>query len=263
MKKITFLLIAILATSFSSAQDNGSGQITLTTGYSVQFDINTVTDVVTLTMIGPSDRWLGVALGNASYTPGSGMAQFNGSDCITYVNGVLNDRAIGNFSGQPPLDSTQNWSVVSDDVNGSVRTVVGTRARDTGDSADFVFPTTTMNGQTIVWAMGNPGTVGAINYHSSNRSATVVNFTLGVDDFSKEPSFTISPNPARERMNIELNPRIQNAKLQIYDVLGKRIIDKEISDINASLNVSNWNNGIYIVRLTSGDLSETKRFVKQ
>jgi hypothetical protein len=64
-------------------------------------------------------------------------------------------------------------------------------------------------------------------------------------------------------MNINLNPRIGNARLQVYDVLGKRIMDKEISDINSSVNVSNWNNGIYIVRVISGDLSETKRFVKQ
>jgi len=99
---------------------------------------------------------------------------------------------------------------------------------------------------------------------SMNGVITVVaEGALSVEDFVKGPSFTISPNPAREYMNIELNPRIQNATLQVYDVLGKQIIDKQISDIDSNVNVSNWNNGIYIVRVTSGDLSETKRFVKQ
>ena len=268
MKKITLLFLVLFSTSFCFGQTNNStGQITLATGYSVQFDVNTTTNIVTMTMIGPSNRWLGVALGNASYTPGSGMAQFNGSDCITYINGALNDRSIPNFSGKPPVDTTtQDWTMVSNDVASGVRTVVGTRARDTGDSADFVFPITNMTGQTIVWAMGNPGTDGNadINYHGNvNRSATLANFTLSAEDFQNEPSFTIYPNPAREKMNINLNPRIGNARLQVYDVLGKRIMDKEISDINSSVNVSNWNNGIYIVRVISGDLSETKRFVKQ
>ncbi len=84
-----------------------------------------------------------------------------------------------------------------------------------------------------------------------------------IDRLEDKIAFTISPNPAKERLNIELNPKIRSARLQVFDVLGKRIVNKQISDINSNVNVSNWNNGIYIVRIISGDTSETKRFVKQ
>jgi len=76
-------------------------------------------------------------------------------------------------------------------------------------------------------------------------------------------TFTISPNPAKERLNIELNHKIRSARLEVFNVLGKQIINKVISDIDSGIKVSGWNNGVYIVRVLSGDVSETKRFVKQ
>ena len=61
MKKITFI-ITFLFTSYGFAQNVSTGVVTLTTGFTVQFDVNGSTNKVTMTMVGPDDKWLAVGL---------------------------------------------------------------------------------------------------------------------------------------------------------------------------------------------------------
>lgn len=101
------------------------------------------------------------------------------------------------------------------------------------------------------------------NPHSTFMFGTItVEQPLGLDEFGLN-GFDISPNPSKDRLNIELPSGIDLAQLQVFDVLGKQILNREISGMETSVNVSNWNNGIYVVRVISGDRSQTKRFVKQ
>lgn len=101
------------------------------------------------------------------------------------------------------------------------------------------------------------------NPHDTFMFGTItVNPALSVDEFGLE-NFKISPNPAKDGMHIELPSNTSNARLQVYDVLGKQVIAKEISGIETNVDVSNWNKGIYIVRVTIENSSQTKRFVKQ
>ena len=101
------------------------------------------------------------------------------------------------------------------------------------------------------------------NPHSGSMFGTITVIpVLNVNAFGLD-KFAISPNPAKDRLNIELPVSIDNARLRVFDVLGKQILSQEISGIEASVNVSNWNNGIYIVRVSSNSISQTKRFVKQ
>ena len=55
MKKITFILTLLIA-SYGFAQNVSTGAIALTTGFTVQFDVNGTTNMVTMTMVGPSNR---------------------------------------------------------------------------------------------------------------------------------------------------------------------------------------------------------------
>ena len=256
MKKITLLFVLLLTFVISGfSQSYTSGPIMVATDYTVQFDVDVTNDLVTITLIGPDDVWLGVSPGTAS---GNSMGNL-GDDAIIYHSVGLQDRNMPAGTGTPNLDAEQNLTLASNTTSGGLRTLVITRLIDTGDSNDYIFPSTATTFP-FLWALDNNLT---LDYHNGGRGGAMANMVLSNDEFQQEPSFTISPNPARERMNIDLNPRIQNARLQVYDVLGKRVVDKEISDIDASVNVSSWNSGIYIVRVISGDLSETKRFVKQ
>lgn len=75
--------------------------------------------------------------------------------------------------------------------------------------------------------------------------------------------FSISPNPAKSRLNIILPAGMTNAKVAVFDVLGKMVYNGEISNLSSSINVSTWNSGVYLVKVSASDVTQTKRFIKQ
>jgi hypothetical protein len=73
------------------------------------------------------------------------------------------------------------------------------------------------------------------------------------------------PNPASTLLKIDIPRRIEGGVyLEVYDVLGKRIVVKEANNFNNTLNISNWSNGVYLMNISSNTTgkSVTKRFVK-
>lgn len=86
--------------------------------------------------------------------------------------------------------------------------------------------------------------------------------TLGVNE-NKKADFSIYPNPSRSKLNISLAQNANDAKIEVYDILGKRIHAQSITSINSSINVSRWNPGVYLVKITSKTGTQTKRFVKE
>lgn len=87
--------------------------------------------------------------------------------------------------------------------------------------------------------------------------------TLGVENLEIQNEFEISPNPASSKLNITLASSLNNANVTIYDVLGKKVYSKALSTMNSSIDVSRWNTGVYLVRISTDNQTLTKRFVKQ
>ena len=257
MKKITLTLFCLLLFGGSLfSQTNSTGQIefmpiTSGTPYGAQID---VTDTeVTLSFGGPINRWLGIGFGVQSMTNGGDVVMFDGTD--------LTDRTFANFGQEPVLDTgNQDWTIVSTDTTtqpGFIG-VVATRALSTGDASDYVFNLTD-NSINLVWAMGPTYTTSS---QHSFRGITSSGYTLGVNDFSLS-TFKISPNPVSTEFNVELPSTIELAKIEVYDVLGKMIYSSQISNMNSIIDSSNWHNGIYLVRVSSAEISQTKRIIKQ
>ena len=110
--------------------------------------------------------------------------------------------------------------------------------------------------------------IGSNNYlcsfHPGSMSGiitVVADGTLSNKDFSLE-SFNISPNPAKSFFKLELPNQINKVNLQVYDVLGKEILNKYLSS-ESIVDISGWNNGIYLVKVSSDNISHVKRFIKQ
>jgi len=254
MKKTTFFIFLFI-TSFCMGQDSWStGVVTLDTDFTVQFDVDSGTNLVTMTMVGPSSRWLGVGPGIAS---GNSMGNA-GDDAIVFTSAGLQDRNMPAGNGTPNLDPSQDWTLVTDNVVGSTRTVVATRAINTGDPNDFVFPTSA-GMLPILWAKGGSTTFG---YHTGGRGGTVANLTLSVGT-ATITNFSMSPNPASTNFTVTLPQRNDQATIEVYNMLGAKMLTTKFYDQNANVDVSGWNTGIYLVKVTSGNFTQTKRFVKR
>merc|ERR1711916_204062 len=106
--------------------------------------INSATGMTTLTLVAPDNVWFAVGFGGGDMTAGIDVVRTNGSTVIDAVTA-------GNQL--PPSDTSNDWSTVSNTVNGNTRTLVIERANNTGDSNDFTFSTSTGN-IPVIWAHG-------------------------------------------------------------------------------------------------------------
>ncbi|MDC1324803.1 T9SS type A sorting domain-containing protein, partial [Flavobacteriaceae bacterium] len=211
------------------------------------------------TMVGPDDKWLSVALNT---TAGNSMGS-GGEDVIIYHvvpgtgTGTLSDRNLTGATNTPNTDASQDWSLDSNTTNGSVRTIVATRARDTGDSNDYVFPTTNNTAFPMLWAMGSSLT---LSQHNNRGGAAS---TLGTAAITTLPEFKVYPNPTLRALNVEFPASIQKASISVYSVLGSLVLQTELDQFNSKINTSEWNSGVYIMNISTSNFSQTKRIIKQ
>ena len=86
-----------------------------------------------------------------------------------------------------------------------------------------------------------------------------LNETLGVDDYSKE-SFIVAPNPVKDVLNLKVPQSVQIGILQIIDITGKILLEKETVN---TINLSELSQGIYFVKVATNKGTQTKRIVKE
>jgi len=263
MKKITFTIVGLLTAIMSYAQTYSTGVIDLSTEagleYSVELDVTST--MVTMTLVGPSDRWLGIGFDTTN--------MYAGKDVLIFDGTTLSDRHYG-YPGQPDgelsqgivptIDDREDWTTVSNTVVSGVRTIVATRVRDTGNVHDHVF-SASANTINIAWARGDGNFT--LQYHgTTNRGVTMQDFTLNTKTFNIS-EFNISPNPSSSKLAISLPSVIDHLRLEVFDVLGKKVYENVLNGMQTVVNVSQWNNGIYLVRVSTDKQTQTKRFVKQ
>lgn len=85
---------------------------------------------------------------------------------------------------------------------------------------------------------------------------TVLNATDTVQD-----AFTLFPNPVQDRLTIKTTTT--NYTVEIFNVQGQLVYKNENNSNNTSVNYSNFSNGIYLMRLTSQEATQTIKIVKQ
>lgn len=251
MKK-NLLSTLILFCMSATAQNHTTGVINLTSGYTVKFDTNPTT--VTMTLVGPSDKWLGLGFGMTSmFTTGDGVIASGASATLT-------DRNFTGSGSTPNTDSTQNWTTTSNTVAGTVRTIVATRALSTGDTSgsDFTFTNSTAS-INLIWALGSSL---SLAQHQSRGSGVSGTFALSTDSFAMA-GFKLYPNPADDIFAIELPNEFETVEVNLFDVVGKLVFTKQISQLDNKININSLVAGNYIVKVTSDEKTFSTNLIIQ
>lgn len=71
----------------------------------------------------------------------------------------------------------------------------------------------------------------------------------------------VYPNPATENLSIQLPSSIESANVEISDALGRIVYSAAVDASVKTVDVSNMNKGIYIVKISNGIHSTTKNVV--
>ena len=253
MKKITIILL-LLVGFLGFAQSKSTGVVTIVGNVSVELVLNNTTQIATITMTGPSDRWFAVKLG--SFTSGMSTAPdvyyFNGSTLIDASQG----------GSGPNTDPIQNITVTSNTVVGGIRTIVATRPFATGDATDFtyVFSATSID---IAGAFGASAS-NNLAYHGSDNRATAIDTpftTLGVEDFTLNAT-KIYPNPSKGIFTIESKTTLD--KINVYSQTGVLVKTIEVlsnTSETIEVNLQGLQIGIYLLELQNATEKSWKKII--
>lgn len=85
--------------------------------------------------------------------------------------------------------------------------------------------------------------------------------TTGVDEaFESKVNLTVYPNPATDYVKLDLEEAIDNANIQLLDLTGRVIKSMDASkQINLRMDVSDLNEGIYLLNIISGSKNAAKK----
>ena len=87
------------------------------------------------------------------------------------------------------------------------------------------------------------------------------NLSVDVTEFK---AFTLYPNPAKETVNINLNNKglNDNAKIEIYDLSGRIVLEKAVkTNVAIKINVNHLNTGVYMLKLKSEFNTSVKKLI--
>ena len=250
MKK-TLLILFLITSSSLFAQSFSTGTQTLSSGLTANINIDNDTGTTTLTLAGPSNKWFGIGFGNSN---------MNGTD-IFMTNGSSIRDAYSTSNGTPQADSSPesgDWTLVSNTVSSGTRTIVATRANDTGNSNDYTF-SASAGSLTVIWA------IGATSQYSSghsNRNATTLGVSLGISE-NNLLSFEIYPNPVSDLLNIQLPTGTEKAEVSVFDYTGRLVSSKTISSNDTAIDVQKISKGIYMIRVAANNKIGAQRFIKK
>jgi hypothetical protein len=227
-----------LATSLG-AQLFSTGTVNLPTA-SMTVKIVTDPTTVTLTLTGDSTSMLGLGFGS------SGMA--SGADGFIYNSSANRDYTFNGIGNTPSADASQDWTVTSNTVSGSTRTIVATRSL-TGGSGDFAISNSNSNINVFYSRrLGNT----ALGYHNSDRDyATLTrNSVLSANDVVAEnKKVVLYPNPAKETVNFKNADKIKS--VDIFESTGRKV--KTLKVEGKDINVSDLKSGNYYLEITLKD----------
>lgn len=165
---------------------------------------------------------------NANLSSGAAELQFNGNDPL----GLFKDDVLIDIIGT--LGNTANFSI--DET---------LRRKPTISSPNITFD------KAAEWDVYPKDTCNGLGSH------TLANLGTGNFDFN---SFSIYPNPSNGHFTIQLKDSAEASNVEILSILGQRIYSKENS-MSSSININNIQKGIYIVRITQGSKTSSKKII--
>lgn len=132
-----------------------------------------------------------------------------------------------------------------DNINNSTETSLIDSSGNThnGTLNNFALSAVTSN-----WQMGSPITSGGACA------------TLFTNKFNLENNVEVYPNPSNGIFTISI---IEDASLEIYNIIGKTIYTKKVIPGKNSIDISNYQSGLYLLNVKTENSSITKKIIKE
>jgi len=251
--KLILLVFLFFNLQFLNAQSETTGTIILDSNMSVKLDKDISNARITITLTGPSDRWFSIGL--------NAQLMLMNADCLVMTSDTqFSDMYFPGGHLAPNFDATNDWTLSSNTINNTIRTIIATRSFSTGDNHDMVFTNLT-NNLNFIWAYSSSPTYTLFSHGADNYGGGIFVFSnLGITD-TKKNKIEIYPNPVNDLLNITTNST-DLTLISISDFMGKVIYSKSIFSKDYSVNISGFSNGMYFITLKTAEKIDILKFIK-
>lgn len=102
------------------------------------------------------------------------------------------------------------------------------------------------------------------NFGNSESVTFTAKDTLSINDFSLESVVDFYPNPVNNNLNVIFNNINEDVQFEMYNALGQQISKGSFNTNTTThtISMSQYQSGIYFIKLTSGSRSLTQKIVK-
>lgn len=109
----------------------------------------------------------------------------------------------------------------------------------------------------------NDNTVFAATYGRGLFSGVFTSPLLSSNDVSLNDGVKIYPNPSKGLINISINNYTGSLKVNLLDLNGREVYSKEFNDfsIERSINIENYQSGVYLINIEGEGLKLTRKIV--
>lgn len=197
-----------------------------------------------------SDIYATVDSGSYTVMVGSGNCSGTSNAISITINAKAN---LGSITGPTSavINSTQTYSVAN--ITGfTFNWVVTGGTIQSGQGTNQI---------TVMWNAAGQGTV-SVGGSCANNSSLNVGVTQSI--YSAEYSvINVFPNPATNRLFVDLTSNKSNSRIYVYDLSGKELMEQNmISGIN-ELNIAHLPAGAYSIRIVGSEKVMVGKFIKQ
>jgi endonuclease I/chitodextrinase len=178
---------------------------------------------------------------------------------ITIKNGSLTAPTTSGGIGSLTISTKRVFGGSSGTFNLNVNgNEVGTIAYGDQDVVQtIIVPNINIEGDVSIVIDGNSVTTNRVVFDDLSWTC----FTeLNVNDYQLN-DISIYPNPVSNILNIQLK-NSRETQVEIYNILGKRVFTKSINQTQ-SIQLDNLNSGVYILKLTQGNSTISKKLIKR
>ncbi len=207
--------------------------------------------------------------GASTYTYSSGSAVVSPTTNASY--NVTGTSSFGCVSSNTAISSvTVNALPIVNTVSSASLLCVGQTGSLTASGAATYTWSTGSNASVIAISptVNTTYTVNGTNVNGCNNVATItqsVSACTGIANLlsnNQNLAFQVYPNPSNGLFFIEVSAG-SSSNITIIDVLGKIVYTKQVQDGKYSINLTDLNNGLYVLKAESNNTIKTIRLIKQ
>ena len=179
----------------------------------------------------------------------------------------VNAQTTHNLNWFTGIGSDVDLTIVSGDMvvwtwtnpNHTVENVEGSSV-ETFDSG-FLGPTGSTFSHTFTVVGDNDYLCGIHGANSMSGTITVEE-NLSIEDETLN-TFSLKTNPVNRNLELNFSQNILEGKLVILDLLGKSVLSTTVNNSSSALiDVSSLKSGVYIVKISAENSTQSKRFIK-